>query len=210
MWLEAARLSQHDVAKSVLAEAIVHLPLSAKLWLRAAELEHDVSVRKRVLKKALRAVPDSLDLWKCTIELEDDEDEARALLTKAVDMVPNCVDFWLALAALETQERAQKILNAARRACPLDIRVWVAAVCLQESSGATVDNLVMIVERAKQKLPEVTRDSWLQQAQHCEDSGKLLSCQAIVNTVIPADFIIDDVKLFVNDRSHVYTARYIY
>lgn len=39
VWLEAARLAPPDQARSVLAEAVTHLPKSVRIWIAAARLE---------------------------------------------------------------------------------------------------------------------------------------------------------------------------
>lgn len=46
MWLEAARLQTPENAKTVLANAVRHLPTSVKIWLRAAELETSTTSKK--------------------------------------------------------------------------------------------------------------------------------------------------------------------
>ena len=68
VWLEAARLhvssirmlnaelylSPHqtpDDAKVILANAVQHVGQSVKVWLAAADLEHDIKAKKRVLRK---------------------------------------------------------------------------------------------------------------------------------------------------------------
>jgi len=70
VWLEAARLhvrgfnilfsqydgltsspQQNDDAKIILANAAQHVGQSVKIWLAAADLEHDVKAKKRVLRR---------------------------------------------------------------------------------------------------------------------------------------------------------------
>ena len=51
MWLEAARLQPSDTAKAVCAAAIVQLPQSVRIWIRAASLETDDKTKKRVYRK---------------------------------------------------------------------------------------------------------------------------------------------------------------
>ncbi|KAI0310692.1 PRP1 splicing factor, N-terminal-domain-containing protein [Amylostereum chailletii] len=60
VWLEAARLHNNDDAKVILANAVQHVGQSVKIWLAAADLEHDVKAKKRVLRKALESIPNSL------------------------------------------------------------------------------------------------------------------------------------------------------
>lgn len=72
VWLEAARLhvstfphirelslingcisQNNDDAKVILANAVQHIGQSVKIWLAAADLEHDVKAKKRVLRKGV-------------------------------------------------------------------------------------------------------------------------------------------------------------
>ena len=41
----------NDDAKVILANAVQHVGQSVKIWLAAADLEHDVKAKKRVLRK---------------------------------------------------------------------------------------------------------------------------------------------------------------
>ena len=42
---------QNDDAKIILADAAQHVGQSVKIWLAAADLEHDVKAKKRVLRR---------------------------------------------------------------------------------------------------------------------------------------------------------------
>jgi pre-mRNA-processing factor 6 len=72
VWLEAARLhvskipfastvseygvffmQNNDDAKVILANAVQHVGQSVKIWMAAADLEHDVKAKKRVLRKGM-------------------------------------------------------------------------------------------------------------------------------------------------------------
>ena len=44
-------LQNNDDAKVILANAVQHVGQSVKIWLAAADLEHDVKAKKRVLRK---------------------------------------------------------------------------------------------------------------------------------------------------------------
>ncbi len=108
VWLEAARLHPPNTAKSILANAVIHLPTSVKIWLAAADLEVLESRKKAILRLSLAAVPNAVNLWKAAIELENVTD-ARIMLARAVECVPHSVEMWLALAKLETHENARKV-----------------------------------------------------------------------------------------------------
>ena len=192
VWLEAARLHPPEVGKSILATAARRIPTSVKIFLKAADLEHNESAKKAVLRKALEANPTSITLWKAAIDLEDQED-AKILLSVAVEKVPHSVEMWLALARLETYENARKVLNQARRALPSERSVWIAAAKLEESQQHN-DMVEKIVDRAVKSLAKneavVTRDQWLQEAEAAESSGAPLTSAAIIKHSIGLE--VDD------------------
>jgi len=186
VWLEAARLHPQEVAKTILAAAVRHIPNSVKIFLRAADLENNDSAKKAVLRKGLEANPTSVTLWKAAIELED-ADDARILLGVAVEKVPHSVEMWLALARLETHENARKVLNQARKALPADRSIWIAAAKLEEGQG-TGDVVEKIVDKAVRSLAKheavVSRAQWLKDAENAEASGAPLTAAAIVKHTI--------------------------
>ena len=123
-----------------------------KIWLAAADLEHDIKSKKRVLRKgpcfnptyksyltvsflALEHIPNSVRLWKETVNLEPSPTDARILLSRAVEVIPLSVELWLALARLETPERAKAVLNKARKAVPTSHEIWIAAGRLLEQEA---------------------------------------------------------------------------
>jgi pre-mRNA-processing factor 6 len=186
VWLEAARLHDPEVAKSILATAVRKIPSSVKIFLKAADLEHSDAAKKAVLRKALEANPVSVTLWKAAIDLEEAED-ARVLLSVAVEKIPHSVDMWLALARLETYENAQKVLNRARKALPTERAIWLAAAKLEESQNHT-EVVDKIVERAVKSLQKhdavVTRAQWLQEAETAEAAGAPLTSAAIIKYTV--------------------------
>ena len=141
----------------VLANAVQHVGQSVKIWLAAADLEHDASAKKRVLRKgikkkkflldiyeyqrvlfypALEHIPNSVRLWKETVNLESSATDARILLSRAVEVIPLSVELWLALARLEVPERAKAVLNKARKAVPTSHEIWIAAGRLLEQEAS--------------------------------------------------------------------------
>lgn len=157
VWLEAARLHTNEDAKVILANAVQHVPQSVKVWLTAAELEHELKAKKRVLRKgealasfglgncltsiasALEQIPNSVVLWKQTISLETEPADALVLLSRAVEVLPHSVELWLALARLETPDKAKKVLNKARKAVPTSHEIWIAAARLIEQDALSGD-----------------------------------------------------------------------
>lgn len=186
VWLEAARLQPADLAKSVIAQALRHIPTSVRSWIKAADLENELKAKKKVYKKALSHIPNSVRLWKAAVELEDAED-ARILLSRAVECCPTNTDLWLALARLETYENARKVLNKARENIPTDRLIWITAAKLEEANGNS-RMVEKIIDRAVTSLRangvEINREQWLNDAVECEKAGSVLTCQAIVRTII--------------------------
>lgn len=91
----------------MIARAVSSLPQSVKVWIKATELEVEISTKKKVLRKgnimifmivdynfiiiALENIPNSVRLWKALVELEEPED-ARILLSRAVECCPLSVE----------------------------------------------------------------------------------------------------------------------
>ena len=188
VWLEAARLHPVDVAKSILATAVRHLPHAVNLFLKASDLEVHTEAKKAVLRKALQANPASLTLWKTAIDLEEHDADAKILLEVAVENVPQAVELWLAWAKLEDYKAAQKVLNRARKAVPTDRSIWMAAAQLEEGQHHDPSK---IVQRAVQSLRQhdavVTRSQWLTQAEQSENVGCPRTAAAIVKATIGQD-----------------------
>jgi pre-mRNA-processing factor 6 len=194
VWLEAARLHPSEVAKSILATAVRRIPTSVKIFLKAADLEHNEAAKKAVLRKALEANPTSITLWKAAIDLEE-ADDAKILLSVAVERVPHSVEMWLALARLESYENARRVLNQARRALPLERSMWIAAAKLEESQYHE-DMVNKIVDRAVKSLAKneavVTRTQWLQEAEAAEAAGAPLTSAAIVKHAVGLGVEMED------------------
>ncbi|KAL3184787.1 hypothetical protein MRX96_005887 [Rhipicephalus microplus] len=186
IWLEAARLQPTDLAKAVIAQAVRQIPNSVRLWIKAADLETELKAKKRVFRKALESIPNSVRLWKAAVELEEPED-ARILLSRSVECCPTSVELWLALARLESYENARKVLNKARENIPTDRQIWITAAKLEEANGNT-HMVEKIIDRAIASLRangvEINREQWFKDAVECEKSQSILTCQAIIRTVV--------------------------
>ncbi|XP_055343399.1 pre-mRNA-processing factor 6-like [Paramacrobiotus metropolitanus] len=186
LWLEASRLQPPELAKSVIAQAVQNIPNSVRIWVKAADLETEPKAKKRVYRKALEQIPNSVRLWKEAVELED-PDDARILLARAVECCPSSTELWLALARLETYENAKKVVNKARENIPTDRQIWIAAAKLEESQG-NVHMVDKIIDRSLRSLQanmvEINRELWLKEAVEAENSGSILTAQAIVRAVI--------------------------
>ena len=186
VWLEACRLQPPDLAKAVVAKAVAQVPNAVKLWIKAADLETEQRSKKKVFRKALEQIPNSVRLWKAAVELEDPED-ARILLARAVECCPTSTELWLALARLETYENGRKVLNKAREHIPTDRLIWITAAKLEEANGN--ENMVgKIIDRGISSLSangvEINKELWMNDAMDAEKSGSLLTCQAVIKSVI--------------------------
>ncbi|KAJ2916896.1 hypothetical protein MD484_g3518, partial [Candolleomyces efflorescens] len=211
----------NDDAKVILANAVQHVGQSVKIWLAAADLEHDVKAKKRVLRKALEHIPTSVRLWKETVNLETSSSDARILLARAVEVIPTSVDLWLALARLETPDKAKSVLNKARKSVPTSHEIWIAAGRLVEQEACrslsdkggngqgegggegkkepsakeleAIDKTIsMGVKELRRHQVLLTRDQWLSQAESCESSGSPRTCEAIIKATLSMDLEDED------------------
>lgn len=196
VWLEAARLQPVGVAKQVCASAVVQLPQSVRIWIRAAALETEDKAKKRVYRQALEKVPSSVRLWKVAVEMED-SDDARIMLGRAVECCPHSTELWLALAKLENYENAKAVLNTARKKISTDRNIWITAAKLEEAHG-NFESVEKIIARSIQSLAsqnvDINREQWLQDAEACEKSGSIKTCQSIVKNVIAIGIEEEDRK----------------
>ncbi|KAF7355056.1 hypothetical protein MSAN_01421100 [Mycena sanguinolenta] len=205
VWLEAARLHNNNDAKVILANAVQHVGQSVKIWMAAADLEHDVKAKKRVLRKALEHIPNSVRLWKETVNLESSAADARILLSRAVEVIPLSVELWLALARLETPERAKSVLNKARKAVPTSHEIWIAAGRLLEQEAQTksgpereaelavVDKTIVAgVKELRRHQVLLTREQWLKEAERCETEGSPRTCEAIIKATVGMEIEEED------------------
>ncbi|KAN0112057.1 PRP1 splicing factor, N-terminal domain containing protein [Russula decolorans] len=193
VWLEAARLHQIDDAKIILANAAQHVGQSVKIWLAAADLEHDVKAKKCVLRRdsQSRNIPA----------------DARIILSRAVEVIPLSVELWLALARLETPEKAKGVLNKARKAVPTSHEIWIAAGRLieqeayateisEEKRTEELDRVEKTLATAVRQLRAhgvlLTREQWLKEAERCEAEGAPRTCEAIVYATVAMDVEEED------------------
>ncbi|PHH75012.1 hypothetical protein CDD80_2707 [Ophiocordyceps camponoti-rufipedis] len=220
-WLENIRFNSESAnAKVIARRALESNPHSVRLWVEAMKLETLTSNKKRVVRQALDHVPESEALWKEAVNLEEDAKDARLLLAKATDLIPLSVDLWLALARLETPDKAQKVLNRARKAVPTSHEIWIAAARLQEQLGE--GHNVNVMKRAVQVLAKEmampSREDWIAEAEKCEQEGALVTCEAIVRETLSwgleednerKDIWMEEAKASIN-RGRYETARAIY
>uniref|UniRef100_A0A0N4ZT01 Pre-mRNA-processing factor 6 n=1 Tax=Parastrongyloides trichosuri TaxID=131310 RepID=A0A0N4ZT01_PARTI len=205
LWIEAVRLHPSETAKKILANAVCYLPLSVRIWLKAADIEKENKAKKKVLRKALENIPTSVVLWKTAVELEEPE-EARQLLTRAVECCPTSTELWLALSKLETYENARKVLNKAREHIPTERQIWIHAAKLEETKGnaAMVDKIIdRAITSLKANMVEINRSQWIKDAIDCEKAGCLKTCKAIIRNVLPIGVEeVDRRETWLGDADH--------
>jgi len=220
-WLENASLSTQENAKVILADAVIHLPHSVKIWLKAVGLEHEIAAKKRVLRKALEYVPTSVKLWKEAVNLEENPQDARILLQRAVEVVPFSDELWLTLARLESPERAKQVLNKARQTIPTSHQIWIAACRLEEQEGKALDRIQVLMSKGvaalKKNGAELPREQWIKEAEKCESQKSMVTCQAIIKATIHLDVEDEDRRdVWIEDaqsslaNGYIETARAIY
>lgn len=205
VWLESARLNTNENAKVILANAVVHLNQSVKIWMKAAALENDVNSKKRVLRKSLEYIPNSVKLWKELVNLEESPEDARILLSGAVSAVPQSVELWLALARLSSPKEARSVLNQARVAVATSHEIWIAAARLIEQQSElgegpqgdklqkTLDTTIAeAVRRLKKAGAILNREQWLKEAEQVEREGSPATSAAIVKATIGLDIDEED------------------
>ena len=95
----------------------------------------------------------------------------------------NVLQLWLALARLESYNNARKVLNKARENVPTDRQIWITAAKLEEANG-NIPMIDKIIERALSSLRangvEINREQWIEDAESCEKSQSIHTCQSIV------------------------------
>ncbi len=195
VWLEAARLHPPEMAKTIYASAIQHIPSSIQIFIKASELESNDEDKKAILRKGLECNPSSVTLWKTIIELEKEEEDVKILLSLAIEKVPLCVDMWLALAKLETYENARKVLNQARKNIPTDKSIWIAAAKLEESQNHT-EMIDKIVSKAVSSLTKydviISREMWLKEAENAEKASAPCTSASIIKHTIGIGVDVED------------------
>ena len=182
LWLMAARLELQDKGKvkAIVANGIRKIPRSVKLWQEAANQEEKKENKVRVLQKALEIVPSSVTLWKSLINLTSSEEpQVLLLLERAVECCPDSEELWLTYAKMSDFEKAQKILNDARKAIPSSVAVWVAAAELAEAMHGSENVIRGILTKGIESLRKngviLDKQAWLETASKSLSSFTLKS-----------------------------------
>lgn len=195
VWLESVRIHQNSsegtkVCKSIINEALRLNTESEKLWFQAVELENpaDSFSRKKILMKALEFLPQQASLWKALVDLESDTDNMKRLLNKATELCSEEWGFWLTLVNTSDYKEAKTVLNKARKQLPLNHKIWITALKLEERENPAVSSnklLSMLAKGFKElgkhnQLPQ----EWLVEAAEAESEGFRSTCCAIVDNAL--------------------------
>ncbi|KAJ7904218.1 PRP1 splicing factor, N-terminal-domain-containing protein [Mycena olivaceomarginata] len=195
VWLEAARLHNNDDAKVILANAVQHVGQSVKIWMAAADLEHDLSNifqtpsvcgKKQSTSNPPRPTPGFF----------------YPVLSKSS---PSPSNSGSRFARLESPERAKSVLNKARKAVPTSHEIWIAAGRLLEQEArnksdaereaelAVVDKTIVAgVKELRRHQVLLTREQWLKEAERCETEGSPRTCEAIVKATVGMEIEEED------------------
>nr|SVE69638.1 EOG090X017X [Eubosmina coregoni] len=180
-WIASARLEEVtgklQAARNLILRGCETCPNSEDLWLEAARLVPP-DTAKNVIAQAVGHLVNSVKLWIKASELELDMKAKKRVFS---------VELWLALARLETYENARKVLNKARENIPTDRQIWITAAKLEEAHGNST-MVEKIIDRSINSLAsngvEIHRDHWLKEAVDSEKAEAVLTCQAIIKSVI--------------------------
>lgn len=105
----------------------------------------------------------------------------------AVNCVPHCLDFWIQLAKLENYDNAKLVLNRARKAFPLEHKIWVYAAMLEESEQR-YENIDLVLSRAMKVMEKngqkIKREDWLESTLECESTGNTRTSKGIIQSIL--------------------------
>lgn len=164
VWIENIRLHRNEgthKCKSIANRALSYNSGSEKLWLATLDLElaTDFYSRKKLLLKALETLPHSALLWSKLIDSiidseETEKSEKIRLLENATKMCPEEFKFWEMLVSLSDYASCKQILNAARKVSPKEVRIWIAALKVEERENKEVasDKLLKMLSKGKVEL----------------------------------------------------------
>ncbi|AQZ13123.1 PRP6 (YBR055C) [Zygosaccharomyces parabailii] len=185
IWLESIRLHGPDnySCKVLVAEGIRFNPQSLSLWLKAIDLENEVINKQRVVRRALQELPHCEELWKKAVKYSKEKEEVLKILQKAVELIPRSFDLCAALVQLQDYEDAKKILKAATKSMPLELRVWILAAQIEESKGDNV-SFEQLTELLTNGIKEMQKNNVkLSLRALLEEANSLLSDHHSHNTV---------------------------
>ncbi len=177
LWLMGAKEKwmSGDVAgaRSILDQAFKANPNKENIWLAAIKLEKENNFHDRarnILEKARKSTG-TRKVWSKSIKLERELGEFRReeqLVMEAVDLFPKEPKLWLLRTEFEesreargmaTHQDVHNIYQAALKACPKDIALWISAARYEERfSPSKARSLLEQARGLSPKSPEL----WLE------------------------------------------------
>ncbi len=142
VWVKSAKLerflSETNLERELLQEAITVHPKCAKLWLLYAELEgqsEDPEKARQLYQRAVLNCPQSVELWLAACSLEEQRGQlsrARAMLESARFKNPGSPLLWKRAIAIEEgagmRKIAESMLAKALQECPASGVLWATAI----------------------------------------------------------------------------------
>ncbi|CAR25569.1 hypothetical protein ZYGR_0A01340 [Zygosaccharomyces rouxii] len=192
VWLENIRLNSADTqrCKTLAAQGIKFNPQSLQLWIKAVDLEREVLNKHRVVRSSLQELPLSEELWKLAVKYSADKFEAQRILQKAVELIPTSIELCSALVHLQNYQEAKHTLNAARKAMPRELKVWILAAEVEESKGEAVTDERILkllskgIKQLKENGLEITLLQLLKEAQSLVKEGGLRTAHALTQAAL--------------------------
>ena len=188
LWIKAADLEVESKAKKrVFRKALEQIPNSVRLWKLAVELEEPEDARI-MLGRAVECCPTSTELWLALARLETYEN-ARKVLNKARDLIPTDRLIWITAAKLEeangNSSMVGKIINKSleslsRNGVEINKELWMKDAMDTEKAGSIQTCQAVVKAVIGEGVDEEDRkDTWLEDAESCKDSGAYECARAI-------------------------------
>ncbi|KAH0915331.1 hypothetical protein HID58_029777, partial [Brassica napus] len=182
IWIQAANLERSHGSResldAVLRKAVLYLPQVEALWLMGAKekwLAGDVSGARVILEEANAAIPNSEEIWLAAFKLEFENKEmerARMVPGKARER-GGTGRVWMKSAVFERElgnveeerrlleegkklnglNKARVILTNARKRCPKEDELWLAAIRIELRHGNKKE-AERLMSKALQELPK--------------------------------------------------------
>lgn len=122
--------------------------------------------------------PQSVRIYIRAAELETDIRAKKRVLRKALEHVPNSVRLWKAAVELEEPEDARIMLSRAVECCPTSVELWLALARLE-----TYENARKVLNKARENIP-TDRHIWITAAKLEEANGNTQMVEKIIDRAI--------------------------
>ncbi|CAB4061616.1 PRPF6 [Lepeophtheirus salmonis] len=106
------------------------------------------------------------------------QNQRKKVFRKALEQIPNSVRLWKAAVELEEPEDARILLARAVECCPTSVDLWLALARLE-----TYDNARKVLNKAREHIP-TNRQIWITAAKLEEANGNKAMVEKIINRAI--------------------------